>query len=141
MTNSVGDMWALTSSQRHTGNYSWGFRDPASGYLPGGVDSSLWTKPIDLTNARDATLSAFFKFNINSTAGRPPDGFRVEISNDTGVSWKALSLGARCAKVSPRVPVPGVTRRMHVRPESPDCILISLDGGPVAGKLCMGSGH
>ena len=40
-------------------------------------------------------MSAYFKFNINSAAGRPPDGFRVEISDDNGVTWKAINMGVR----------------------------------------------
>jgi hypothetical protein len=96
-TQGIPDMWDLSTFTSHRGNYSWGLRDPATGYLPGGVDSSLWTQPIDLTNARNATLTAYFKFNINCSAGRPPDGFRLEMSQDNGVSWEPMSLGVRCA--------------------------------------------
>jgi hypothetical protein len=64
-------------------------------YLKGGVDNSLTTVPIDLTNALDASLDVKFKFNINSADGRPPDGFRVEVSADNGESWQALNRGVR----------------------------------------------
>ncbi len=66
-------------------------------YLPGGVDSSLYTDPIYLTNAENPKLTAYMKFNIDSGAGLPPDGFRVEISDDDGQTWAPLTLGARSA--------------------------------------------
>jgi len=97
ITSNSADKWALTNTDAHSGNYSWWLRDPATGHLGAGLDNSLYTRPIDLTGARNATLSAYFKFNINASAGRPPDGFRVEISSDNGVSWKAINLGVRAA--------------------------------------------
>ncbi|MCK5559545.1 MAG: hypothetical protein KAJ51_03085, partial [Thermoplasmata archaeon] len=63
----------------------------------GGLDNSLYTRAIDLTNARFATLSAYFKFNINKTNGAPPDGFRVEVSDDNGQNWKQINIGTRAA--------------------------------------------
>ncbi|MCK5309694.1 MAG: hypothetical protein KAJ64_03520, partial [Thermoplasmata archaeon] len=88
------DVWAM-SNMSHSGNYSWSNIDPTTGYIKTGVDNSLMTTPIDLTNARNAYLSAYFKFNFNEDAGIPPDGFRVEISQDGGITWNAVNLGAR----------------------------------------------
>jgi hypothetical protein len=95
ITNASVDQWELTSSDAHSGNYCWWNRNATTNHLTGGLDNSLYTRPIDLTNARNATLSAYFKFNINDDSGRPPDGFRVEISSDNGISWKAINLGVR----------------------------------------------
>ncbi|UCH88034.1 MAG: type IV pilin [Thermoplasmata archaeon] len=97
VTSAAADQWAMTTGDAHSGTHSWWICDPSTGHLSGGLDNSLYTRPIDLTGARNATLSAYFKFNINASAGRPPDGFRVEISSDNGVSWKALNLGVRTA--------------------------------------------
>jgi hypothetical protein len=97
VTSAAADQWEYTTNDAHSGSYSWWIRDPSTGYLAGGLDNSLYTRPIDLTGARNATFSAYFKFNINSSAGRPPDGFRVEISSDNGVTWKAINLGVRAA--------------------------------------------
>jgi hypothetical protein len=97
VTSTSSDQWMYSNSDSHSGDYSWWIRDPSTGYLAGGLDNSLYTRPIDLTGARNATFSAYFKFNINATASRPPDGFRVEISSDNGVTWKAINLGVRAA--------------------------------------------
>ena len=77
----------------------WMFGDIEGGrtVLPQGVDESIYTDPIYLTNARNPTLTAHFQFNINDGAGLPPDGFRVEISSDDGHSWDYLTQGARAA--------------------------------------------
>jgi len=85
------------SSHAWSGDHSWFCGDPVNegADLKDGVDSSLYTRQIDLTNARSATLSAYFKFNINRESGRPPDGFRVEVSTDGGDTWTTLSLGVR----------------------------------------------
>jgi len=87
----------------YAGEYAWLCHNPSASidYLKPGIDNSLITIPIDLTNALDATLLASFKFNINYSEGRPPDGFRVEVSNDNGVVWRPLNYGVRAAwKVS-----------------------------------------
>ncbi|MEM4293294.1 MAG: CARDB domain-containing protein, partial [Thermoplasmata archaeon] len=47
----------------YLGSNRYWYYNQASGYLPLGVDSSLYTIPIDLTRAYRATLIAFFKFN------------------------------------------------------------------------------
>ncbi|MGM0509591.1 MAG: CARDB domain-containing protein [Thermoplasmatota archaeon] len=62
-----------------------------------GIDNRLTTKSIDLTNARTANMSAYFKFNINGSSGAPPDGFRVEITLDNGVTWMPINVGTRTA--------------------------------------------
>ncbi|MCK5561202.1 MAG: hypothetical protein KAJ51_11430, partial [Thermoplasmata archaeon] len=91
------DQWGLTTADAHSGNYCWWNRNPLVGNLTGGLDNSLYSRPIDLTNARNATFSAYFKFNINSKAGIPPDSFRVEVSDDNGVNWRTITLGVRAA--------------------------------------------
>jgi hypothetical protein len=40
-------------------------------------------------------LSFYLKFNIDQDPGRPPDGLRIEASNDGGLSWISLNLGVR----------------------------------------------
>jgi len=106
--NLTADAWRLTSADwsygplgwnhsAHSGNYAWWNGDTATGYVRTGLDNSLITNPIDLTNAKAAYLSAYFKFNLNEVQGSPPDGFRVEISSDDGVTWKTLNLGVRTA--------------------------------------------
>jgi hypothetical protein len=60
-----------------------------------GIDNSLMTMPIDLVSARTASLSAYFRFNLNTQEGAPPDGFRVEVSSDNGITWHAINLGVR----------------------------------------------
>jgi hypothetical protein len=97
LTNRSVDQWELTNTHGHSGNSCWWNRNVTTNHLDGGLDNSLYSRPIDLTNARNATLSAYFKFNINMASGRPPDGFRVEISEDNGVSWKAINMGIRSA--------------------------------------------
>jgi hypothetical protein len=86
-----------------SGSYAWLCHNPSPSvdYLKGGLDNALITVPIDLTSALDATLIAKFKFNLNYTDGRPPDGFRVEVSSDVGVTWRPVHFGVRAAwKVS-----------------------------------------
>ncbi len=97
LTNNSVDQWNLTDQHAHSGNHCWWNRNIDTGNLSGGLDNSLLTRPIDLTNARNATLSVYFKFNINEAGGRPPDGFRVELSSDNGVTWKAINMGVRAA--------------------------------------------
>lgn len=88
------DIWDLTAGG-HLGGNCWGNVDPDTGFVRTGLDNSLITQPIDLTNARNAYLSAYFKFNFNTVSGAPPDGFRVEISTDGGAAWMTLNLGIR----------------------------------------------
>jgi len=89
------DIWNLTDAQAHSGNYSWSNIDPGTGLMKPGIDNSLVTAPIDLTNAKNAYISAYVKFNINQDSGAPPDGFRIEVSSDGGKSWAAINLGVR----------------------------------------------
>ena len=91
------DIWNRTTADAHSGNYSWSNVDPITGEMKAGIDNYLMSTPIDLTNARSATLSAYFKFNINTANGAPPDGFRVEVSKDNGISWEPINLGVRGA--------------------------------------------
>ncbi|MDO9536719.1 MAG: CARDB domain-containing protein [Thermoplasmata archaeon] len=92
------DLWNLTNVYNaHSGNYCWANVDPLTGLMKPGIDNYLMSTPIDLTNARIAYLSAYVKFNLNYNSGAPPDGFRVEISDDNGITWKAVNLGVRSA--------------------------------------------
>jgi flagellin-like protein len=97
ITADADDQWELTSTDAHSGSYSWWNHNATTKMFSGGIDNSLYTRPIDLTNANDATLSAYFKFNINLTSGQPPDGFRTEISADNGLTWSQLNIGLRTA--------------------------------------------
>ncbi|MEF8873328.1 MAG: CARDB domain-containing protein [Candidatus Thermoplasmatota archaeon] len=63
--------------------------------LPPGIDSSLYTRPIYLDTADNPVLTAHMKFNIEESAAMPPDGFRVEISDDDGATWDSITYGAR----------------------------------------------
>ena len=82
----------------YSGYHAWFIGDPAAGGdLRPGVDNSLYTRQIDLTNARTAKLEAMFRFNIDTAPGRPPDGFRVEVSTDNKQTWVPLNLGVRSA--------------------------------------------
>ena len=86
--------------QPHSGTYMWWNHNPTGTYpndIGKGIDNSLITRSIDLTNAKDAQFSAYFKFNVDDKAGRPPDGFRVEVSSDNGVSWYPINYGVRAA--------------------------------------------
>ncbi|MGC8924360.1 MAG: hypothetical protein ACP5KJ_04175, partial [Candidatus Micrarchaeia archaeon] len=99
-TASIADQWVYVqdSNRAHRGVGVWWNGNTNTGYFSGGIDNSLITRPIDLTNARNATLAAYFRFNINwgtQGTGRPPDGFRVEVSADNGVSWQPICLGVR----------------------------------------------
>jgi hypothetical protein len=105
ITSAVADQWEYyewdsmvdpAEYQPHSGTYMWWNHDPTNNHdLASGIDSSLTTKSIDLTNAMDASISAYFKFNIDDDAGRPPDGFRTEVSSDNGVTWRPVNLGVR----------------------------------------------
>lgn len=84
----------------HSGDadgYFWMFARNVDGEptLPLGVDTSLYTSTIYLTNAIKPVLSAYLRFNIDSGGGFPPDGIRVEISNDDGRSWDHVTRGVR----------------------------------------------
>jgi hypothetical protein len=89
------DQWEWTDSSAHSGSYSWWNHNATTNHLSGGLDNSLYTRSIDLTKARNATLTAYMKFNVNGSTGRPPDGFRIEVSSDNGRIWKPINLGAR----------------------------------------------
>lgn len=55
--------------------------------LPRGTDSSLYTSRIDLSNAENPELIAYLKFNLDNRKGLPPDGIRIEVSEDDGRTW------------------------------------------------------
>jgi len=106
-TTSVDDQWELVTrgaalggtdfADAFSGTRAWLCHNPSAGvdYLKGGIDNSLTTVPIDLTNALDASLYCNLKFNLDPSDGRPPDGFRVEVSSDNGETWQALNRGVR----------------------------------------------
>ncbi|MBS3790024.1 MAG: type IV pilin [Candidatus Thermoplasmatota archaeon] len=77
--------------------YYWMFAQNNSGEpaLPKGVDASLYTSRIDLSNAENPRLNAHVKFNLDNRSGVPPPGFRIDISEDGGRSWDELTYGVR----------------------------------------------
>ena len=91
------DVWQLQDGDAHSGTHSWWNGDPTTGWMMPGVDNSLVSTSIDLTRARYAYFSAYLKFNINDQSGAPPDGFRIEVTKDNGVTWEAINLGARAS--------------------------------------------
>lgn len=93
------DFWKFKddAGKAHSGSHYWAFYENAGNALPQGVDSSLTTTPIDLTSAKKATLSAYMRFNIDPGAGLPPDGFRIEVSDDNGRTWDSITYGVRAA--------------------------------------------
>jgi hypothetical protein len=105
ITPTMADQWEYyewtggvdpAAMEPHSGTHMWWNHNPAASHdLNSGVDNSLYSKSIDLTNAKDAYLSAYFKFNFDDSAGRPPDGFRTEISDDNGITWRPVNLGVR----------------------------------------------
>jgi len=99
ISSTTKDIWKMVdnSTLSHSGNYSWCNIDPDTDEMKPGIDNYLVTTPIDLTSARNAYLSAYFKFNTNYNGGAPPDGFRVEVSPDGGITWTAINLGVRSA--------------------------------------------
>jgi hypothetical protein len=98
VTATSSDVWQLVNSTGHNSQHSWWNGDPSdNSKFKAGIDNSLYTRPIDLTNARTVELEAYLRFNINASAGTPPDGFRIEISDDQGITWKAINKGVRTA--------------------------------------------
>ncbi len=104
VTDNMKDVWRQVTTNGTDGEPTtawwngqgvYGEGDPW--FLPG-IDNSLVTSPIDLTNALTAELSAHFKFNINTERGAPPDGFRVEVTIDGGRTWQAINTEWRTAE-------------------------------------------
>ena len=96
------DVWRRVNEEDRFGdgdNTAWwnGWDNAGNEEFKPGIDNRLTTKSIDLTNARTANLSAYFKFNIYNQSGAPPDGFRVEITMDNGVTWMPINVGTRTA--------------------------------------------
>ncbi len=89
--NEEGHYWIYTAPEKDEDGNVVGDK------LPRGVDSSLYTQPIYLDNADNPQLTAHMQFNIDDGEGRPPNGFRVEISDDDGETWDSLTYGARSA--------------------------------------------
>jgi hypothetical protein len=91
------DVWDMNDTLDHHGavTHAWWNRNPSANGLKPGIDNSLTTIPIDLTNAVTVTLGAYFRFNINTAEGIPPDCVRVEVTPDGGASWYAINLGVR----------------------------------------------
>ncbi len=122
ITANVADQWQYyqwingvdpAALQPHSGTHMWWNHNPTSAHdLKSGIDNSLMTKAINLLDAKDATLSVYFLFNVKDTAGRPPNGFRVEISSDNGVTWNPVNLGVRASW--------GVSGHWTVDGKSPD---------------------
>ncbi len=98
INDNTRDMWQQVPTTGRDGHdtTAWWIGCETDGFR-GGLDNSLITNPIDLTNARTVEMSAHLKFNINRSSGAPPDGFRVEITTDNGRTWMPLNLGVRTA--------------------------------------------
>ncbi|MBS3817461.1 MAG: type IV pilin [Candidatus Thermoplasmatota archaeon] len=100
ITNYYGSPGDYMDHTRGTGDgHYWIFTTENGGKdkLPGGIDSSLYTQPIYLGNSENPRLTAHIKFNIEESAGLPPDGLRVEVSEDNGRTWDSLTYGVRTA--------------------------------------------
>ncbi len=104
ITDNMKDVWRQVTTDDHNGDDTTAWWNGEGTYDPDnpswflkGIDNSLVSSPIDLTNAWTANLSAYFKFNINTLAGAPPDGFRVEVTTDGGITWTSINLGVRTA--------------------------------------------
>ena len=69
--------------------------DDGEPILPKGVDSSLYTSTISLSNADTPVLNADIRFNFHDGGGRPPNGLRIEITDDDGATWRSLTYGVR----------------------------------------------
>jgi len=93
------DVWQLKNTTGMDGEDTTAWWNGVYGEdrFKGGIDNSLITDPMDLRHAESATLQAEFKFNINEESGLPPDGFRVEVSEDGGRTWSSINLGHRAA--------------------------------------------
>jgi hypothetical protein len=109
VTAAASDQWELVTEGQmygddfadgrfaYSGTHAWWNHNPRAGIdtLKGGIDNSLVTIPIDLSRAKDARLEAKLRFNVMYAEGRPPDGFRVEVSSDLGISWRQINMGVR----------------------------------------------
>lgn len=109
VTSGANDQWELITEGNtyvddyadgrfaYSGTRAWWNHNPQAGIdtLKGGIDNSLISIPIDLSKAKDARLVAKFRFNIPYPEGRPPDGFRVEVSSNNGITWRQINMGIR----------------------------------------------
>ncbi|MFW6195715.1 MAG: CARDB domain-containing protein [Thermoplasmatota archaeon] len=96
--NGKNDPAAISYDGKEDNTAWWnGYVNETEEKLKTGIDNSLISTPIDLTRANTAFLNADFKFNLNEKSGAPPDGFRVEVSTDNGVSWIPINDGSRSA--------------------------------------------
>ncbi|MFO7618834.1 MAG: Ig-like domain-containing protein [Thermoplasmata archaeon] len=103
VTGGGRDLWEMvkTTDLNNQETTAWYNRDPNPALnnlsVAAGIDNYLMTQPIDLTNARSAFLSALVKFNFNTADGAPPDGFRIEVTSNNGVTWDPINLGVRAS--------------------------------------------
>jgi len=94
--NKIDEQYYHDSSGDPEGKFwMYAANDDGEPVLPKGVDSSLYTSMITLSNAENPELSAYMRFNFDDGGGRPPNGLRVEISEDDGRSWETLTYGIR----------------------------------------------
>jgi hypothetical protein len=96
------DTWRLIEGSvadgtTHSGAGAWFCGGWDGGDFHEGIDNSLYTRPIDLTTARIVNLEFYARFNLQEALTEPPDGFRVEISNNNGLSWVPLNFGLRAS--------------------------------------------
>ena len=91
------DVWSWkTGASAYSGTgYWWNGNPTTPTELKPGIDDSLISKPIDLTRAVEVTLNARFAYNVNQSASTPPDGMRIEVTQDGGLTWKPINYGVR----------------------------------------------
>ncbi len=89
------DMTDYEDEDGHEQFWMFGNISEGEDHLPEGVDASLYTPLISLSNAENPVLNADVKFNFNNASGLPPNGLRIEISDDNGVTWSSVTYGVR----------------------------------------------
>jgi hypothetical protein len=92
------DIWTLVNGTSgivsHNGTHSWFNRFEDDNGAKMSLDNSLITT-INLVSVQNATLQFYTKFNVNKKDGLPPQGFRVEVSDDNGDHWRQINKGVR----------------------------------------------
>jgi len=130
----INDVWQLKETEDMDGKTTtaWWNGNLETGYFKPGIDNSLITDPIDIRNAQSVTLKAEFKFNINEDHGLPPDGFRVEVSEDGGKSWSSINLGGRAA-----TGVSGDEDNSHNWTKAEDLTRLNIDLSDYSGEIIL----
>ncbi|MFO7791518.1 MAG: CARDB domain-containing protein [Candidatus Saliniplasma sp.] len=95
----IHDVWQMNQTTDRYGDptTAWWNGEPDASEFRSGIDNSLTTTSIDLSDADTAIFDADFKFNINTESGIPPDVVRTEITTDGGKTWGSINTGVRMA--------------------------------------------